>query len=110
MLKRWDSAIYDVDLMLKILHVILAALEVDERFQKRRGRKPKRLPSFYIKAIVLKEVFKCSLRYSESLARRFLKVRIPKSTLNYWEIKHSGLIIRALNTLLEQIDYFYEIL
>ena len=37
MLKRWDSAIYDVDLMLKILHVILAALEVDERFQKRRG-------------------------------------------------------------------------
>ncbi len=51
MLKRWNSAIYDVDLTLKFLHVILTALKVDERFEKRRGRKPKRYPGFYIKAI-----------------------------------------------------------
>ncbi len=61
MLKRWNSAIYDVDLMLKFLHVILTSLKMDERSQKRRGRKPKRPPSLYIKAIILKEAFKCSL-------------------------------------------------
>ncbi|WP_048086606.1 hypothetical protein [Ferroglobus placidus] len=83
LLKRWNSAIYDVELILKFLHVILASLKIDERFEKRKGRKPKRCLSLYVKAIVLKEIFKCSLRYSESLARKFLKVRIPKSTLNY---------------------------
>jgi len=42
-----------------------------------------------------------------------LKRRIPKSTLNYWEIKHSDLVkevLRALNPLLEQIDYLYTFL
>ena len=39
-----------------------------------------------------KEAFKCSLRYSESLAKKFFNQRIPKSTLNYWEMKHSNLI------------------
>ncbi len=97
MLKRWNSTIYDVELMLKFLHMILASLKIDERFEKRRGRKPKRPPGLYIKAIVLKEAFKCSLRYSESLARKF-----P----NYWEIKHSDLIkevLRALNEFLSQM-------
>ena len=83
MLKRWDSAIYDVELILKFLDAILTALRIDERFWRKKGRKPKRSPSLYIKAIVLKEVFKCSLRYSESLTKKFLGVRIPKSTLNY---------------------------
>jgi len=68
MLRRWDTLIYDVELILKFLHVILESLKIDDRFQKRKGRRPKRLPSLYVKAIVLKEIFKCSLRYSESLA------------------------------------------
>jgi len=113
MLKRWNTLIYDVELMLKFLHVILASLKIDERFEKQKGRKPKRPPSLYIKAIILKEVFKCSLRYSESLARKFLKRRIPKSTLNYWEIKHSDLVkevLRALNEFLSQINYLYTFL
>ncbi len=113
MLKRWNSTIYDVDLMLKFLHVILTSLKIDERFEKRRGRKPKRSPGLYVKAIVLKEVFKCSLRYSESLARKFLKVRIPKSTLNYWEINHSDLIkevLKAITGLLIQVNYLYTFL
>ncbi len=49
MLKRWNSTIYDVELVLKFLHVILASLKIDERFEKQRG-KPKRPPSLYIKA------------------------------------------------------------
>ncbi|WP_290899721.1 hypothetical protein [Ferroglobus sp.] len=113
MLKRWNTLIYDVELILKFLHVILVSLKIDDRFQKRKGRKPKRLPSLYVKAIVLKEIFRCSLRYSESLARKFLKVRIPKSTLNYWETKHSNLIkevLKALNGFLSQIEYFYTVI
>jgi len=37
MLKRWNALIYDVELMLKFLHVILTSLKIDERFEKRRG-------------------------------------------------------------------------
>ena len=113
MLKRWNSLVYDVELMLKFLDIVLAALKIDERSEKQRGRKPKRLPSLYVKAIVLKEIFKCSLRYSESLAKKFLKRRIPKSTLNYWEIRHSDLIkevLRSLNEFLSQIDYLYTVI
>lgn len=34
--------IYDVELMLKFLDIILTALKIDGRFEKRRGWKPKR--------------------------------------------------------------------
>ncbi len=54
MLKRWNSTIYDVDLMFKFLDIIIKALKkIHERFQKRRGRKPRRSLGLYVKAIVL---------------------------------------------------------
>ena len=64
-LKKWNTLIY-VELVLKFLHVILVLLKMDERFKKRKKRKPKRPPSLYVKANVLKEAFKCSLRHSKS--------------------------------------------
>ena len=49
----------------------------------------------------------------ESLAKKFFKQRIPKSTLNYWEIKHSDLVKvvpKAITEFLSQINYLYTFL
>ena len=54
-------------------------------------------PRLYVKALVLKEVCKASLRYAESLSKTHLGVRIPKSTLHYWEVRHG------------EIDYDYSV-
>ena len=42
----------------------------------------------YVEVLVLKEIFKVSLRCAEGLSIKLLDVRIPKSTLHYWEVKH----------------------
>jgi len=93
MLKRWDSRVCDVELLLGILEVILQSINIEKRIKERnkRGRNPKRALTTYIKALV-KEVFKASLRYCESLSLSILGIRIPKSTLNYWEINYGSLI------------------
>jgi hypothetical protein len=41
----------------------------------------------------LKEVCKASLRYAESLSQTHLGVRIPKSTLHYWEVRHGDVVV-----------------
>jgi hypothetical protein len=43
-------------------------------------------PRLYVKALVLKVVCKVSLRYAESLSLTHLGVRVPESTLHYWEV------------------------
>jgi hypothetical protein len=62
----------------------------DSRFEGCRFGRPPRL--------YLKEVCKASLRYAESLSKTHLGVRIPKSTLHYWEVKHGGHYIHANKT------------
>lgn len=89
MLKRWNSLVYDVELLLRTLDFILESMNIEEKIKERgikeRGRSPKRQPIIYSKALVLKEVYKTSLRYSEFLFLSILGLRIPKSTLNYWK-------------------------
>jgi hypothetical protein len=46
--------------------------------------------------VVLKEVCKANLRYAENLARTYLDVKIPKSTLHYWEVKHGDAVGEVL--------------
>ena len=56
----------------------------------------------------MKEVCKASLRYAESLSRTHLGVKIPKSTLHYWEVRHGdvvGEVLKVLLRLLSTIDY-----
>jgi hypothetical protein len=81
MLCRWDVKAYDIGLLLASLDYVLMGF----RFEKCRFGRPARL---YVKALVLKEVCKASLRYAESLSQTHLGVRIPKSTLHYWEVRH----------------------
>ena len=59
MLKRWNSKVYDVELLLEILDIILVSMNIEEKIKERnkRGRSPKRQPIIYI-ALVLKEMHK----------------------------------------------------
>ena len=67
------------------LDYVLDLMDLDSEFCGRRLERPLRL---YIKVLVLKEVCKVSLRYAEGLSLTCLGVRIPKSTLHYWEVRH----------------------
>jgi len=80
----------------------------DSKFKGRFGRPPR----LYVKALALKEVCKASLRYAEGLCRMYLGVRIPKSTLHYWEVRHGDIVeevLRALFRLLSLMDYDYSV-
>jgi hypothetical protein len=77
------------------------------------GCRFERPPRIYVKALVLKEVCKASLRYAESLSKTHLAVRIPKSTLHYWEVRHGdvvGEVLKALLRLLSFMDYDYSVI
>jgi hypothetical protein len=66
-----------------------------------------------VKALILKEVCKASLRYAESLCRMYLGVKIPKSTLHYWEVRHGDVVeevLKALFRLLGLMDYDYSVI
>jgi hypothetical protein len=52
-----------------------------------------------MKALALKEVCKASLRYAESLSQIYLGVKIPKSTLHYWEVRHGDVVEEELRAL-----------
>jgi len=101
---------YDIGLLLASLDYVLDLMGFDSRFEGCRFGRPARL---YLKALVLKEVCKASLRYAESLSQTHLGVRIPKSTLHYWEVKHGDVVeevLKALLKLLTQMDYDYSVI
>jgi hypothetical protein len=104
MLCRWDVKAYDIGFLLAILDFVLDLMGFDSRF----GRPPR----LYLKALVLKEVCKASLRYAESLSQTHPSVRIPKSTLHYWEVRHGDVVwevLKVLLRLLSTIDYDYSV-
>jgi len=84
MLCRWDVRVYDVGLLMAVLDYVL---DLDSEFC---GRRLEGSPKLYMKALVLKEVCMVSLRYAEGLSLACLGVRVPKSTLHYWEVRHGG--------------------
>jgi hypothetical protein len=57
------------------------------------GRRFGRSLKLYVEALVLKEICKVSLRYAEGLSLKFLGVRVPKSTLHYWEVKYEYSVV-----------------
>jgi hypothetical protein len=66
-----------------------------------------------VKALALKEACKASLRCAEGLSQVYLGVRIPKSTLHYWEVRHGDVVedlLKALFRLLSLMDYDYSVI
>jgi hypothetical protein len=89
---------------------VLDLMEFDSMFEGGRFGRPPRL---YVKALALKEVCKASLRYAESLSQVYLGVKIPKSTLHYWEVRHGDVVeevLKALFRLLSLMDYDYSVI
>jgi len=58
MLCRWDVRAYNVELLITILDYVLDLMDLDSRFRRRLSIPPR----LYIEVLVLKEVFKVSLR------------------------------------------------
>ena len=65
MLKRWNIE----------LDYVLTFIDLDLKFKR---KKPKRSIKLYIKALILKEILKISLRYAESYSLIYFHIRIPK--------------------------------
>jgi hypothetical protein len=108
-LRRWDVRAYDVWLLMAALDHVLDLMEFDSKI---RGKRFGRPPRLYVKALALKEVCKASLKYAESLCRIYLGVRIPKSTLHYWEVRHGDVVEEELKTLfrlLSLMDYDHSV-
>ena len=78
MLKRWNVKVYNIDFLIAILDYVLTFIDLDLKFKR---KKPKRSAKLYIKALILKEILKISLRYAESYSLIYLHIRIIKSTL-----------------------------
>ncbi|MCL7394249.1 MAG: hypothetical protein LZ169_05445 [Thaumarchaeota archaeon] len=52
------------------------------------------------------------MRYAESLSQTHLGVRIPRSTLHYWEVRRGDVVVevlKALLRLLTHVDYDYSV-
>ena len=110
MLCRWDVRVYDVGFLMAALDYVLDLVGFDLKFC---GRRPGRSRRLYVKALVLKEICKVSLRYAEDLPLTCFGVRIPKSTLHYWEMRHGDIVeevLRLLFRLLSLIEYDYSIM
>jgi len=84
----WDVRVYDVGLLMAALDYVLDLMVLGSGFG---GRGLKGSPKLYMEALVLKEVCMVSLRYAEGLSLAYFGVRIPKSTLHYWEMRHEVL-------------------
>jgi hypothetical protein len=107
---RWDVRVYDVGLLMAALDYVLDLMDFDSKFCVRRPGRSLRL---YVKALVLKEICKVSLRYAEGLSLTCFGVRVPKSTLHYWEMRHRDVVVEVLRTLfrlLSLIEYEYSII
>jgi hypothetical protein len=105
MLKRWDVRVYDVGFLMAALDYVLDFMDLDLKID---GGRFWRSPKLYVKALVLKEVFKASLRHAGKLSLTYLGVRIPKSTLHYWEMRHGdivGEVLKIIFRLLNLIEY-----
>ena len=110
MLCRWDVRVYDVGLLMAVLDYVLDLMDLDSEF---RGKRLERPPRLYIKALVLREICKVSLRYAEGLSLTCFGVRVPKSALHYWEMRHGDIVerfLRALFRLLSLMEYDYSIM
>jgi hypothetical protein len=108
MLRRWDVRVYDVGFLMAALDYVLDFMDFDSRISGRFWR----FPRLYVKALVLKEVFKASLRHAGELSLIYLGVRIPKSTLHYWEVRHGdivGEVLKIIFKLLNLIEYDYSV-
>jgi len=77
MLCRWGVRVYDVGLLMAALGYVLDLMGLGSEF----GGRFERSPKLYIKALVLKEVCKVSLRYAEVLSPAYFDAKVYPTLL-----------------------------
>ena len=103
MLKRWDTRNYDIKLILEVFSWI------DISFESMDIPKPKVHDiKVLIKALIIKEFEKLSLRSAEIRVNQILGVRIDHSILHFWEKKLSPYMEEIINTVLKRFYNHYE--
>jgi hypothetical protein len=76
MLRRWDVRVYDVGFLMTALDYALDFMDFDSRISRRFWRSPR----LYVKALVLKEIFKASLRHAGNYPSSVLEFLNPHYT------------------------------
>jgi hypothetical protein len=103
MIKRWDTKLYDIKLILEVFD----SLSIDLRSINAPNPKVYDLDTI-IKALLIKEFEGHSLRSAEIRIQDLLGIRIDHSVLHFWEKNLSSTIEEILNKVLERlqsIDY-----
>ncbi|HOK58245.1 MAG: hypothetical protein H5T42_09020 [Methanothrix sp.] len=103
MIKRWDTRLYDIKLILEVFD----SLSLDLRSINAPKPKVYDLETI-IKALLIKEFEGHSLRSAEVRIKEVLGIRIDHSVLHFWEKNLSSTIEEILNKVLERlqsIDY-----
>ena len=102
MLKRWDTRNYDIELILTIFDSISIDIE-SMNIPKPRKYDIKKI----IKALIIKEFEKLSLRAAEVRVKQILGIRIDHTVLHFWEKKLSPHIEEITNEIqeLQKLEY-----
>ncbi len=99
MLKRWDTRNYDIELILTIFDSISIDIE-SMNIPKPRKYDIKKI----IKALIIKEFEKLSLRAAEVRVKQILGIRIDHTVLHFWEKKLSPYIEEITNEILKELQ------
>lgn len=97
MLKRWDTRNYDVGLILTIFDFIdIESMNIP---------KPRKYDvRTIIKALIIKEFEKLSLRSVEVRVKQLLGIRIDHTVLHFWEKKLAPYMEEIVNAILEELQ------
>ena len=98
MLKRWDTRSYDIGLILAVFDSIYVNIE-SMNIPKPRKYDIKTI----IKALIIKEFEKQSLRAAEVRVKQLLGIRIDHTVLHFWEEKLAPYMEEIINKILKEL-------
>jgi len=98
MLKRWDTRNYDIELILTIFD------SIDVNIESMNIPKPRIYDiKTIIKALIIKEFEKLSLRAVEVRVKQILGIRIDHTVLHFWEKKLAPYMEEIVNAILREL-------
>ena len=98
MFKRWDTRNYDIELILTIFD------SIDVNIESMNIPKPRIYDiKTIIKALLIKEFEKLSLRAAEVRVKQILGIRIDHTVLHFWEKKLAPYMEEIVNAILREL-------
>jgi len=98
MLKRWDTRNYDIEVILAIFD------SIDVNVESMNIPKPRKYDvRTIIKALIVKEFEKLTLRAAEVRVKQLLGIRIDHTVLHFWEKKLAPYVEEIVNQILKEL-------